>query len=98
MAGFGLLAFVDDLEGASFYAKKSNLSSELLNEIDRIHDDLVELEPFIADEEDEAKLKDGVEQLIDELKSACKKPDESLAGEKIKALGKNISALKTELE
>ena len=97
MAGFGILAFVDDLEGASFYAKKSNMSSELLNEINRIHDDLVELEPFIVDDEDEAKLQDGVEQLIGELKAACKKPDESLAGEKIKALEKNISALKADL-
>ena len=89
-----IVGYVDDLEDAAMVAKKAGMSEGLMNDMNNVHDDIVELEPLLSKQEHYDRLTDAVEELIDELVENCRGNDAEGAVDVVKKLRDNVDGLK----
>lgn len=91
---YNLISLVDDLEGATFYAKEKEMSPGIINGLETVHDTMAKLEPLVKTPAHEKRVKADLEKIIQELKVHCKKGDERLALGQMRTLRDRVNALK----
>ena len=91
---FRIVGYVDDIEDSVFSAEKRDMPEELINDMNALHDDIVELEPLLSAQEHYDRLNEAVEKLIDELVEKCRGDDAAGAAEMVKKLNANVDGLK----
>ncbi len=89
-----IVGYVDDLEYAAMTAEKQEMPVELINDMNNVHDDIVELEPLLTEQEHYDRLTTAVEELIDDLVTSSRENDKNGAEEIVKKLKKNVDELK----
>ena len=91
------MGYIDDVEGATFYAKRNNITPGTIKGLEDIHDTLVDLNPFIKSEKDVKRLKVEIGSLIDELKEACQTGEERSVLGKMRTLRDKVNTLNATL-
>jgi hypothetical protein len=94
---FLIVGYVDAIEEAVHDGKKTGIPEELIKDMYAIHGDIVELEPFLVDQEDYDSLNKAVADLVTELADKCRAGDADGAGELVDKLRKNVNVLREDL-
>jgi len=94
---FRIVGYVDDLEVSVLNAKKQNMPLKLIDTMNEIHGDIVEIEPYLSEQEDYDALTDAVENLIALLLEKCCADDSNALKKIIDKLRKKVDALKIDL-
>lgn len=89
-----IVGYVDDLEYAAMAAEKQEMPVELINDMNNIHDAIVELEPLLTEQEHYDRLTTAVEVLIDDLVTSSRGNDENRSGEIVEKLKECVDELK----
>ena len=94
---FLIVSYVDAIEEAVHDGKKKGLTEDLINDMYGIHGDIVEVEPYLVDQEDYDSLNGAVAELVTELSDRCRAGDMDRAREIVAQLRKNVDSLRKDL-
>jgi len=94
---FRIVGYVDDIEDAILNAEQGDMPNELIKDLNDIHGDIIELEPYLVVQEDYDQLSEAVEEPINRLVTKCRSKDEKGAAEVIKELKANVERLSKSL-
>ena len=94
---YRIIGYVDDLENAARLVKNKDLGQGLIDEINVVHDDIVEMEPLLVDEKDHNELQNAAEKLIDDIVNSCRRGDGKNAADCLATLKTKIAKLKEKL-
>ncbi len=94
---FLIVGYVDAIEEAVHDGKKQNLPEDLVGDMYAIHGDIIEVEPFLVDQEDYDDLTEAVGELVTSLGEKCRAGDVDAAREIVGQLRKNVDGLREDL-
>ncbi len=94
---FLIVGYVDAIEEAVHDGKKKGLTEDLIGDMYAIHGDIVELEPYLVDQEDYDDLTAAVGELVTSLAVKCRAGDMDAAREIVGQLRKNVDGLREDL-
>ncbi|MBW2143128.1 MAG: hypothetical protein JRG75_01850 [Deltaproteobacteria bacterium] len=94
---FLIVGYVDAIEEAVHDGKKKGIPEDLINDMYGIHGDIVEVEPFLVDQEDYDDLTKAVGELVTLLAEKCRAGDAGAAREIVDQLRKNVDGLREDL-
>lgn len=94
---FLIVGYVDAIEEAVHDGKKRGIPEDLINDMYGIHGDIVEVEPYLVDQEDYDGLNEAVADLVTALSEKCRAGDADGARELVDKLRKNVDGLREDL-
>jgi len=94
---FLIVGYVDAIEEAVHDGKKKGLPEDLIGVMYGIHGDIVEVEPYLVDQEDYDDLTAAVGELVTSLAEKCRAGDIDAAREIVGQLRKNVDGLREDL-
>jgi hypothetical protein len=94
---FLIVGYVDAIEEAVHDGKKKGIPEELIGAMYAIHGDIVEVEPYLVDQEDYDDLTEAVGELVASLAEKCRAGDFGAANEIVAQLRKNVDGLREDL-
>ena len=94
---FLIVGYVDAIEEAVHDGKKKGIPEDLINEMYGIHGDIVEVEPYLVDQDDYDSLNEAVADLVGGLAEKCRSGDVDGARKIAAQLRKNVDGLRKDL-
>ena len=94
---FLIVGYVDAIEEAVHDGKKKGIPEDLIIDMYGIHGDIIEVEPFLVDQEDYDDLTKAVGELLTSLGEKCRAGDAGAAREIVDQLRKNVDGLREDL-
>lgn len=94
---FLIVGYVDAIEEAVHDGKKKGIPADLIKDMYAIHGDIVEVEPYLVDQEDYDSLNKAVADLVTELGEKCRAGEADSARAIVDKLRKNVNSLREDL-